>query len=143
MASFEQEVLIDVGALVIGTAQPFVLRQYVDTKFGAVVPQLGVYGTPSALAGIIAGGIATGASLIGMFMNKGVKDPMVQKVLLAYGVPALTGSLIMASLTQTVSSGGTSAQAVFRPQQVGGAQSPVAKNYASLSPAQRQNLSVL
>ena len=139
MASFEQEVLIDVGALVIGTAQPFVLRQYVDTKFGSVVPQLGVYGTPSALAGIVVGGIATAASLVGMFMNKGVKNPMHQKVLLAYGVPALTASLIMASLTQTVSS---APQAVFRPQ-VGGAQSPVAKNYASLSQAQRQNLSVL
>ncbi len=141
MVDYNQEVLINVGALIVGSAQPFVLRQYVDTKFGAVIPQLGVYGTPSALAGIIAGGAASALGLVGLFTGKGVKDPMTQKVLLAYGVPALTGSLIMASLTQTVSSGGTSAQAVFRPQQ--GAMSPAAKNYASLSPAQRQNLSVL
>ena len=143
MVNYNQEVLINVGALILGSAQPFVLRQYVDTKFGAVIPQLGVYGTPSALAGIIAGGAASALGLVGLFTGKGVKDPMAQKVLLAYGVPALTGSLIMASLTQTVSSSGTSAQAVFRPQQSGGVMSPAAKNYASLSPAQRQNLSVL
>ena len=144
MASFEHEIAFEVGALVVGAAQPFVLRQYVDTKFGAVIPQLGVYGTPSALAGIVAGGGATAAALIGMFMNKGVRDPMHQKMLLAYGVPALTGSLIMASLTQTTAA--ASAQGVFRPNagpQPVGSQSPVQKNYASLSPSQRQQMSVL
>jgi hypothetical protein len=144
MASYEQEVAIEVGALIVGAAQPFVLRQYVDTKFGAVIPQLGVYGTPSALAGIIAGGGATALALVGMFTGKGLKDPMHQKLALAYGVPALTGSLIMASLTQTTAA--ASAQGVFRPNagpQPVGNQSPVAKNYASLSPSQRQQMSVL
>jgi len=144
MVAYEHEVAFEVGALIVGAAQPFVLRQYVDTKFGAVIPQLGVYGTPSALAGIVAGGGATALSLIGMFAGKGVRDPMYQKLLLAYGVPSLTASLIMASLTQT--SAISTAQGVFRPNagpQMVGPQTPVAKNYASLSPAERQSMSVL
>lgn len=145
MAAYENEVLMEIGALVIGSVQPFALRQFADTKFGSIIPQLGVYGTPSALAGIIAGGGAAAAALVGMFMNKGVTDPMIQKLLLSYGVPALVGSVTMAALTQTVASG-TSAQAVFRPNAGPlpvGSQSPAARNMASLTPQQRLNQSVL
>jgi len=145
MASFEKEVLLEVGALAVGAVQPFVLRQYADTKFGTLIPQLGVYGTPSALAGIIGGGAATAAALVGMFMNKGLTDPLYQKVALAYGVPALVGSITMAALTQTVSAN-ASAQAVFRPNAGPapvGSQSPAQRNLASLTPAQRASQSVL
>lgn len=142
MAGFEQELMIEVGALAVGTAQPYVLRQYADTKFGAVIPQLGVYGTPSAIGGLV-GGVVAAAAIVGMMTGKGLRDPMHQKVALAYGVPALVGSLIMASLTQTVSA--ASPQAVFRPQTGGvpAAMSPAARNYASLSQAQRLQQSVL
>ena len=89
------------------------------------------------------GGVVAAAAIVGMMTGKGLRDPMHQKVALAYGVPALVGSLIMASLTQTVSA--ASPQAVFRPQTGGvpAAMSPAARNYASLSQAQRLQQSVL
>jgi len=145
MASMQNETLMKVGALAIGTAQPYILRNFADVKYGSVIPQLGVYGTPSALAGIIVGGGATAAALIGMFTGKGLTDPLYQEIALAYGVPALTGSVVMAALTQTVASTST-AQAVFRPNagpQPVGSQSPAARNLASLTPAQRASQSVL
>ena len=99
MASFEQETAMEIGALVIGAAQPFVLRQYADKTMGSGLPQLGVWGTPSALAGIILGGGATVVALAGKLMNKGVTDPLTQNILLMYGVPALAGSVAMAAVT--------------------------------------------
>jgi len=148
MASMQTETLMKVGALAIGAAQPFILRQYADKTYGSLVSQLGVWGTPSALAGIIGGGGATAAALLGMFMGVGVKDPLYQEILLAYGVPALAGSVAMAAVTQTVATSQAAPQAYFASQQgqvgipkhqVGSA---AARNYASLTQPQRNKLSV-
>ena len=147
MASMQTETLMKVGALAIGAAQPFILRQYADKTYGSLVSQLGVWGTPSALAGIIGGGGATAAALLGMFMNVGVKDPLYQEILLAYGVPALAGSVAMAAVTNTVSAtpqayynAQAGVQAVGVPKQVPG--SAAARNYASLTQPQKNKMSV-
>lgn len=148
---------MEAGALVLGTAQPILLRQYVDTQFGAVIPQLGVYGTPSFLIGAVAGGIATVAAVASLVWNKGIRDPVLAKTLLAYGVPALTGSALIAFFTQTVSSTSQSVpQARFAPQAnkatgvaagstvapVAQVVTPVQRNYQSLTPAQKVAMAI-
>ena len=136
---------MEIGALAVGAVQPFVLRQYADKQFGSLIPQIGVWGTPSALAGIVLGGGATIAALVGKTMNKGVTNPFHQNLLLAYGVPALAGTIAMAAVTQTVSA---TPQAYFAPQQqqvglpkmVNG--SAAARNYKSLTQPQKNKLSI-
>jgi hypothetical protein len=149
MLSEGQELAIEVGAAVLGTAQPFLLRQYVDTSFGTLYAPAGAYATPSALAGFIAGGGALAAGIIGAVWGKGVKDPFIQKALVAYGAPCLTASTIIAFLTPMVStastststSTSTSAQGVFAPNKAttapAASMSAAERNMASLTPQQR------
>ena len=142
-----QQIAAEVGAVAVGVVQPFLLRQYVDTRFGTLIPQIGAYGTPSALAGFGLGGGALGLGLAGLMMNKGpVRDPQVAKILISYGAAALTTSTVVAYLTPTVqaaaASGATSAQGVFRPQQKvvqapARAVSAAAANYNSLNQQER------
>ena len=138
---------VKIGAAAIGVAQPFLLRQYADTQFGTVIPQIGAYGTPSARAGIVLGGGAITAAVVGKMYGKGLTDPMHQEIALAYGVPALGASLIIAYLTPTVQAAAkSSAQGVFRPNKVLNApaagMSAAEKNYASITPQARLNMGV-
>jgi hypothetical protein len=146
MMSEGQELAVLGIAAGAGAAQGFILRQYVDTRFGTLYAPAGAYATPSALAGFIAGGGALAAGLIGSFYGKGVKDPFYQKILVAYGGAAVTASTIIAFLTPTVSSTSTtttktSAQGVFAPNKATGTAvrtvSAAEKNMANLTPQQR------
>ena len=88
MMSEGQELAVEIGAAVIGTAQPFLLRTYADTTYGTLIPQIGAYGTPSCLAGIVAGGAATIAGIASLLYGKGIQDRALAKIALSYGVPA-------------------------------------------------------
>ena len=147
MASIDQETMMKVGAMAIGAVQPFVLRQYADKTYGSLIPQLGVWGTPSALAGIVLGGGATIAALAGMTMGIGIRNPLHQDLLLSYGAPALASTIAMAVSTQVVTA---TPQAYFAPQagvqQAGipsyAPASAAARNYKSLTQPQKNKLSV-
>lgn len=93
------------GSATIGAAQTFVLREYVDKTNGVIVPQLGRFGTASALAGIILGGISTLLGALNFFgMDRKISFvPHVgrdlQLALLGYGIPALTSAILTAQFT--------------------------------------------
>ena len=117
-----------------------------------MIPQIGAFGTPSALAGIVLGGGAITAAVVGKMYGKGLTDPMHQEIALAYGVPALGASLIIAYLTPTVQAAASSAaatssaQGVFRPNKVlkapAAGMSAAEKNYASITPQARLNMGI-
>ncbi len=142
---------MEIGGAVLGVAQPILMRQYLDTQYGSVIPQLGVYGTPSFLAGAIGGGVATTAALASLIWNKGIQDKSIAKALLSYGIPALTGSILIAFFTQTVTTPQALPQAKMIPQQGKAAVpqqatvvplSPAMKNFQALTPSQRVAQSV-
>jgi hypothetical protein len=146
---YDSEVLIDVGAAVVGSAQTYVLKEFVDKKsLTPIVPQLGKYGTASCVAGVGAGGIALAVGLAGLLFNKGIKDERINRALIAYGAPALVTGALSGFLTPTVrrvvpaqQGGQATPQAYFKPQAatMGG----VEANYANLSQMEKINLGVL
>jgi hypothetical protein len=144
---YDNEVLIDVGAAVVGSAQTFLLREFVDKKsLTPIIPQLGKYGTVSVVAGVGVGGIATGVGLAKLMFNKGIQDERIARALVAYGVPALVTGVLSGFLTPTVRRVAAAAQqstpqAYFQPQAapMGG----VEANYANLSQMEKINLGVL
>jgi len=146
---YDSEVLIDVGAAVVGSAQTYVLKEFVDKKsLTPIVPQLGKYGTASCIAGVGAGGIALGVGLVGLLFNKGIKDERINRALIAYGAPALVTGALSGLLTPTVrrvvpaaQQSSATPQAYFKPQAapMGG----VEANYANLSQMEKINLGVL
>jgi hypothetical protein len=145
---YNQDVLIEVGAAVVGSAQTFALREFVDKKsLTPIVPQLGKYGTASCIAGVGVGGIALAVGLASVMFGKGIKDERIARALIAYGAPALVTGALSGFLTQTVrrvvtpSASSATPQAYFAPQAttVGG----VEANYANLSQMEKINLGVL
>ena len=77
----------------IGTAQTFILREYVDKNYAPLVPQLGQWGMASTVIGIGAGIVATVAGLASMFYNVGLRNPKYQLAALSYGVPAIVSGV--------------------------------------------------
>lgn len=142
---FDNEVLVGVGAAVIGTAQAFVIREFVDKRsLAPIIPQLGKYGSASCVAGIGLGGVATAAGLASLLYGKGIRDERTARALVAYGVPALVTGALSGYLTPTVrrvvSAAEGAPQAYFSPQaNMGG----VEANYANLSQMEKINLGVL
>ena len=95
MVSNEDALLIGGGAAA-GVGVPYLVRKYADVdengQVRVLVEQLGTYGTPSALTGIVSG--AAGIA-VGMFGNKlGIRDARIQIAALAYGVPALASGIL-------------------------------------------------
>lgn len=144
---YDNEVLIDVGAAVVGAAQTFVIREFVDKKsLTPIIPQLGKYGTASCVAGVGAGAAATAVGLASLLYRKGIKDERIARALVAYGVPALVTGALSGYLTPSVrrvvpaATGASTPQAYFGPQaKMGG----VEQNYANLSQMEKINLGVL
>lgn len=84
------------AGLGVGTAQTFILREYVDKTYG-VIPGLGMlkgFGTYSALGGIISGGVATGLGLVSVLTGKITRNETIQLGLIGYGIPALSGGIL-------------------------------------------------
>jgi len=143
---FDNEVLIDVGAAVVGASQTFVIREFVDKKsLTPILPQLGKYGTASCVAGIGAGGAATVVGLASLLYGKGIRDERIARALVAYGVPALVCGALSGYMTPTVrrvvSAAEGTPQAYFSPQAA--AMGGVEANYANLSQMEKINLGVL
>ena len=95
MVSNDEALTVGAGAIG-GIGVPFLVRKYYDVDdTGALrqfVPQLGSYGTPSAVVGIGTGiaGIAAG-----MFGDKlGLRDERMKTAAFAYGVTALASGIV-------------------------------------------------
>lgn len=79
-----------------GLAQTFILREYVDKEQGLIpgLEGLGGFGTYSAMAGIIGGGITTALGLVSVLTGKITKNETIQIGLIGYGIPALSGGIL-------------------------------------------------
>ena len=79
-----------------GLAQTFILREYVDKEHGLIpgLEGLGGFGSYSAMAGIIGGGITTALGLVSVLTGKITKNETIQIGLLGYGIPALSGGIL-------------------------------------------------
>jgi len=86
----DRRVILTAGGAAIGAAQTLILREVVDKQYGQVLPQLGNWGYPSVLAGIVGGGIATAVGISGKLPSD------TSLALLAYGVPAIVGGVLSA-----------------------------------------------
>lgn len=152
------EILMDVGAAVLGSAQTFALKEFVDKKsLTPIVPQLGKYGTASCLAGVGAGGVALAIGLGNLMFGKGIRDERVARALVSYGAPALVTGALSGFLTPTVrrvvqqANQTATPQAYFAPQAApvapmapaGAKMGGVEANYANLSQMEKINLGVL
>ena len=75
------------AGLAAGGLQGYGLREFVDTKYR--IEQLGDFGQPSVLAGLIGGGIALGLGLAG-FRGKGpLRSDFATGIATTYGITAL------------------------------------------------------
>jgi len=85
-----------VTSLGVGSAQTYILREYVDKVHGKIpgLEGLGGFGTYSAMGGIIAGGITTVAGLVSFLTKKITKNVNIQMGLIGYGIPALSGGIL-------------------------------------------------
>ena len=129
MVNNEEALVIGAGALG-GVGVPFLVRHFFDTdkttgQVRQFIPQLGAYGTPSALVGI---GTGAAGIAVGMFGNKlGVRDNRIRTAAFAYGVSALASGLVSgfdpvqaipatAAHARVVSSAAASAPAMAQPR---------------------------
>ena len=53
----EGKVGVVVMGAAIGSAQTFILREFVDKQYGTIIPGIGNWGYPSVVAGVGVGGI--------------------------------------------------------------------------------------
>lgn len=89
-----KEDIITMGACAaIGSAQTFVLREYVDRNRAPLIPQLGQWGTASCVIGIGAGLAATIAGIAGAVYGVGLKNPKLQLAAVSYGIPAIVSGV--------------------------------------------------
>lgn len=79
-----------------GLAQTFILREYVDKEYGYIpgLEGLGGFGTYSAMAGLISGGITTALGLVSVLTGKITKNETIQLGMISYGIPALSGGIL-------------------------------------------------
>lgn len=81
----------------VGALQTPLIRVYVDPTYGSVIPQLGTFGTPSALAGMIGGGSAIAIGALGMTRGRNGMQRLSDKVIepaIDYGVTAFVGGFM-------------------------------------------------
>lgn len=88
----KNEMMAEIGGAAVGALQTPLLREYLDPKYPALIPQLGTFGTPSALAGMVGGGIALVAALYANAKRK-LSDVQIS-ALETYGTVALVGGVL-------------------------------------------------
>lgn len=88
----KNEMVAEIGGAAVGALQTPLLREYLDPKYPALIPQLGKFGTPSAVAGIVGGGIALAAALYANAKRK-LSDVQIS-ALETYGTVALVGGVL-------------------------------------------------
>jgi len=92
---YEKEVLILAGAGAAGVAQTFLVQKFVEPTQGNWVPQLGAFGRPAALLGIVGGIGAIAVAYLAMKRQiTYVSDPRLQFALLGYGGSALASGIV-------------------------------------------------
>ncbi len=126
---YEKEVAMLAGGSAAGVVQTYLLQKFWDNSgSGAnLVPQLGGFGKPSALIGIVAGAAAIAVGFVSMKTHRFLGDPRLQNLLVAYGGAALTtGILSGMSMTQSMARAFPRAAAV-RAVPAGGYSQPTRK----------------
>jgi len=91
----EGKVGVIVMGAAVGSAQTFILREFVDKQYGTIIPGIGNWGYPSVVAGVGVGGIATLLGIMGT-MGKGPLYGDSAIAALSYGIPALIGGIFSA-----------------------------------------------
>lgn len=92
---YEKEVLILAGAGAAGAAQTYLIQRFVEPTQGNWVPQLGAFGKPAALIGIVGGAAAVVVSYLSMTRKiTYISDPRMQFALLGYGGAALASGVV-------------------------------------------------
>ena len=89
-----------------GTALPVLMREFVDDKWS--VEQLGNWGKPSVLFGVITGALGVGAGV----MAKRLSDE-AKAFLVSYGVPALVEGLLFGIFPKQTQTTTTAAKVVY------------------------------
>ncbi len=88
----KNEMMAEIGGAAVGALQTPLLRQYLDPKYPAMIAQLGNFGTPSAVAGIVGGSIALAAALYANAKRK-LSDVKIS-ALETYGTVALVSGVL-------------------------------------------------
>ncbi len=88
----KNEMMAEIGGAAVGALQTPLLRQYLDPKYPAMISQLGNFGTPSAVAGIVGGSIALAAALYANAKRK-LSDVKIS-ALETYGTVALVSGVL-------------------------------------------------
>lgn len=88
----KNEMMAEIGGAAVGALQTPLLRQYLDPKYPAMIPQLGTFGTPSAVAGIVGGSITLAAALYANAKRK-LSDVKIS-ALETYGTVVLVGGVL-------------------------------------------------
>lgn len=81
-------ITMGVGAA-IGSAQTYILREYVDRNRQPLIPQLGKWGAASCVIGIGTGLVATIAGIAGALYGVGLRNSRLQLAAVSYGIPAI------------------------------------------------------
>ncbi len=124
---YEKEVAMLAGGSAAGVVQTYLLQKFWDNSGANLVPQLGGFGKPSALIGIVAGAAAIAVGFVSMKTHRFLGDPRLQNLLVAYGGAALTtGILSGMSMTQSMARAFPRAAAV-RAVPAGGYSQPTRK----------------
>ena len=105
----KRETGIVIAGSAVGTAQTWILREYIDDKWS--IEQLGNWGKPSVLLGIVGGGLAT---VVGAFVEK-VRSEELKAFLVSYGVPALVGGILSGIFPKTAPTEGARLIRTARP----------------------------
>jgi len=100
---YEKEVAMLAGGSAIGIVQTYLLQKFVDNSGANWVPQIGGFGKPSALVGIVAGAAAIALGFVSMKTHRFLGDPRLQNLLVSYGGAALTTG-ILSGMTMTSAS---------------------------------------
>jgi hypothetical protein len=92
---YEKEVAILVGAGAAGVAQTFLVQKFIEPTQGTWIPQIGAFGKPAALLGIVGGVTAIAISYLSMKRQIAVvSDPRIQFALLGYGGAAVASGIV-------------------------------------------------
>ena len=92
----KKTIAIMTAGLGAGTAQTFILREYVDKTYGLIPGLEGLkgFGTYSAIGGLISGGATTVLGLVSVLTGKITDNENIQMGLISYGIPALSGAIL-------------------------------------------------
>ena len=81
----------------LGALQTPLIREYLDPTYPAIIPQLGTFGSASALAGMVGGGAGLAIGVLGMTRGRDGRQRLSDIVVepaIDYGITAFVGGLM-------------------------------------------------